>query len=45
LNLQRQRKKNPLHTIIAANEFESTRQEIEAQGIKVNITAKEKHFP
>jgi hypothetical protein len=37
--------KKPIHTILADNEFESTWQEIEAQGIKVNITAKEEYFP
>jgi hypothetical protein len=45
LNLQRQRKKKLIHTILADNEFESTRQDIAAQGIKVNITAKEEHIP
>ena len=37
--------KKPIHTILAYNEFESTGHEIEAQGIKVNIMAKEEHFP
>jgi len=36
---------NEIHTILADNEFEVLREEIEESGIKVNISAKEEHVP
>jgi hypothetical protein len=36
---------NSVHTILADNEFEILRQEIESYGTKVNVTAKDEHVP
>jgi hypothetical protein len=36
---------NSVHTILADNEFESLREEIEECGTQVNVTAKEEHVP
>jgi hypothetical protein len=36
---------NKIHTILADNESEMLREEIEESGIKVNIVAKEEHVP
>lgn len=36
---------NPIHTILADNEFESIRESMEALGVVVNVTAKEEHVP
>jgi hypothetical protein len=36
---------NPIHTLLANNEFAALKDEIEAKGTKVNITAKEEHVP
>jgi hypothetical protein len=36
---------NDIHTILADNEFEMIREEIEESGIKVKISAKEEHVP
>jgi hypothetical protein len=35
----------PIHTILADNEFAAIRDEMEADGIQVNLTAKSKHVP
>jgi hypothetical protein len=34
---------NPVHTVLADNEFESLREEIEECGMQINVTAKEEH--
>jgi hypothetical protein len=34
---------NPVHTILADNEFESLREKIEECGMQINVTAKEEH--
>jgi len=36
---------NPVHTILADNEVEATRESIEVLGVAVNVTAKEEHVP
>ncbi len=36
---------NPIHTILADNEFQALREDIEERGIRVNIVAKEEHVP
>lgn len=35
----------PIHTTLADNEFEALREDMEAHGIKINVTAKEEHVP
>jgi predicted hydrolase (HD superfamily) len=35
----------PVHTILADNEFEAVREEMEEYGIRVNITAKQENVP
>jgi len=34
---------NPVHTVLADNEFESLREKIEECGMQINVTAKEEH--
>ncbi len=36
---------NPVHTILADNEFDALRQEVEKCGTRMNITAKNEHVP
>jgi len=36
---------NPIHTILAVNEFESIRESMEKLGVVVNVTVKEEHVP
>jgi len=36
---------NPVHTILADNEFETLRQDVESSGTKMNVTAKNEHVP
>jgi len=36
---------NPIHTLLADNEFGALKDEIEAEGTKVNVAAKEEHVP
>jgi hypothetical protein len=36
---------NPVHTILADNEFESPREKIESYRMRVNVTCKEEHVP
>ncbi len=36
---------SPVHTILADNEFEALRQEVEKCGTRMNVTAKIEHVP
>ena len=36
---------NPVHTLLADNEFEALREHVEGYGTRVNITAKDEHVP
>lgn len=36
---------NPVHTILADNEFYALREELENEGVSVNVVAKEEHVP
>ena len=36
---------NPVHTLLGDNEFEAVREDLEAIGVTVNISAKEEHVP
>jgi hypothetical protein len=36
---------NPIHTILADNEFAALRQDLESHGISLNIASKEEHVP